>query len=119
MSAIIVVTAQDIEQHRPALIAWAEANGLDPNLIDPHSITIDRVGDRKVILYTEHQVNAHGRKLLDPQTGRVLKIHRSRTLRHALPEGIGRRLCTCTLGQLDPECTDHQAATEGDQTPGG
>ncbi|WNI16626.1 hypothetical protein [Actinacidiphila sp. ITFR-21] len=120
MSMIHVVTSQDIERHRLALIAWAEANGLDPNLMDPAGLTIEQVGDRTVILYSEHQLSQDGKKLVDPDhPGRTLVIRRSRTLRHALPEGIGRRLCTCTLGEVDPGCPDHPADTEGDRTLGG
>jgi hypothetical protein len=107
-----IITEQDVEQHRPALIAWAEANGLDPQRIALYPLTIEQIGDRKVIAYDEHQVNEHGRPLVDPaRPTQVLTVHRSRTLRHALPEGIGRPLCTCTLGQHCPGCLgdqDHQ-----------
>jgi len=107
-SVIHVITEQDIDQHRPALIAWAEANGLDPTRIDPHGLTVEHDGNSKVIVYYEHQVDANGNKLVDPdRPNQVLKAHRTRPLRHALPEGIGRPLCTCTVGRLEPGCRDH------------
>lgn len=117
---IHVVTKQDSREYRSALIAWATANGLDADRIAEDGLTIEQVGDRQVIAYSEYQVDAHGRTLVD-LTGpnRYQTVHRTRTLRHALPEGIGRPLCTCTLNQLDPACSDHQAATQRDETPGG
>lgn len=113
---IHVVTQQDIEQHRPALIAWAEANGLDPNRIDKSGLTIERHGDHQVIAYTEFQVDENGLKIFDPGTNRALRVHRSRPLRHALPDGIGRPLCLCTLGQLDPDCQDHPESSDVTQS---
>ncbi|WNI16921.1 hypothetical protein [Actinacidiphila sp. ITFR-21] len=121
MTVIHVVTEQDVIEHRPALIAWAKANGLEPRLIDQCGLTIEQVGDRQMIVYTEHQVGAHGAKIIDPDRNEVLKIPRSRTLTQPLPEGIGQRVCTCTLSARCPACcgTEPGADTEGDQAPGG
>lgn len=110
MTPTWIVTEHDIEQHRPALIAWAEANGLDPKRIAPHDLTIDQDGDRQVIAYTEYQVNENGNKLVD-LTGpsRYATAQRTAPLRHALPEGIGEALCTCTLGEQCPGCRSKRA----------
>lgn len=107
MTTIHVITEADVRQHRPVLCEWAEANGLDPNRVDRSGLTIEQHGDHKVIAYSEIQVDARGRKILGPGTGRALRLHRTATLRQALPEGIGRLLCMCTLSHRDPECTRH------------
>jgi hypothetical protein len=110
---VIVITHQDIEQHRPALVAWAEANGLSPKVIDPHSLVIETIHGRPVILYTEHQTGRNGMPLIDPDhTDQVLRVRRSRVMLHGLPEGMGRRLCACTLGRLDPDCGDHSTPAD-------
>lgn len=113
MTAIHVITEAEVRQHRPALCAWAEANGLDPNRMDAHGLTIEQVDGRTVIAYSEIQHGTDGRPLVDPsRRSSHLTVHRTRTLRHALPEGIGRPLCTCTLGRLDPDCRDHPGSTD-------
>lgn len=104
---IHVVTEQDIEDHAPVLINWAAANGLDPARVDRSGLTIEQHGDRTVIAYTEVQLDTNGRKILGPGVGPAFRLHRTATLRQALPEGIGRPLCTCTLQQVDPACTHH------------
>lgn len=98
-----VVSHQDMEEHRPALIAWAEANGLDPNRIAIDDLIIEKVGDRQVVSYTEYVVDADGRKMLDLTTShRYQTVRRTRTLRQAFPECIGQPLCTCVLDRLNP-----------------
>lgn len=105
---IHVVTGRDIEQHRPVLINWAAANGIDPDRIDQSGLTIEQHGNHEVIAFTEFQLDEHGRKLIDPgRPGHALRVHRSQPLRHPLPDGIGWPLCLCTLSHRDPECTHH------------
>jgi hypothetical protein len=105
-----IITEQDISEHRPALIAWAEANGLDPTRIDPHGLTIEQSNDGQAIQFTEYQVHEDGTKVLDLTTPqRYATTQRTAPLRHALPEGIGQALCTCTLGEQCPACVTERA----------
>jgi hypothetical protein len=103
-----LITEQDIARHRPALIAWAEANGLDPDRISQDGLAVEYHGNRQVIVYDEYQLDQHGAPITDPdRPGQVLRVRRSRPLRHALPDGLGRSLCACALGQPAPGCPDH------------
>jgi predicted exporter len=61
-----VITPTDIEQHRAALCAWAEDNGIDPKTATMDPITIRPVGDRALIEYRAYLVDANGRWRMDP-----------------------------------------------------
>jgi hypothetical protein len=62
-----VITPQDIWQHRTALHAWAEANGIDPDTVAVAPITIRQRGDHSVIEYQAFALDEGGRTLVDPQ----------------------------------------------------
>lgn len=62
-----VITPQDFRQHRMALHAWAEANGIDPGTVAVAPITIWQRGDHSVIEYQAFVLSEQGRKIVDPQ----------------------------------------------------
>ncbi|MET8765850.1 hypothetical protein [Streptomyces sp. NPDC004658] len=82
------INAQDMERHREALIAWAQANGLDPrNVAQTPGLTIERAGHRTVICYEEIQRDDQDRPMVDPaDPPQVWTIKRAAALRVSLPE---------------------------------
>ncbi|MER8220329.1 hypothetical protein ABTZ58_06975 [Streptomyces sp. NPDC094143] len=75
-----VITATDIEQHRAALCAWAEANGIDPKTIALSPFTICTRGDHAVIEYRAFLVDEEGRRLFDRDEQDALTVTRTARL---------------------------------------
>ncbi|MCD2461964.1 hypothetical protein MBT42_00125 [Streptomyces sp. MBT42] len=89
---ITSITAEDIEQHREVLCAWARANGLEPNDVAAGpGLTVERVGRRTVIVYSEFQRGADGKRLVDLDKAEAVTVRRSVTqvetlAQHGYPE---------------------------------
>ncbi|MEW2161433.1 hypothetical protein AB0912_00250 [Streptomyces sp. NPDC007084] len=69
----IVITPKDMERLRPALCAWAEANGIDPKGVAVEPITVCFAVDSPKIEYVAFVLDEEGRRQVDPHgTDRVL-----------------------------------------------
>lgn len=62
----VVITPKDMERHRPALCAWAEANGIDPKGVAAEPITVCLAGYRAKIEYVAFVLDEEGRRQVDP-----------------------------------------------------
>ncbi|MFJ8603402.1 hypothetical protein ACIREM_32790 [Streptomyces shenzhenensis] len=71
-----VITPQDIERHRPALYAWAEANGIDPKTVALSPLTIRSRGDHAVIEYAAFVLDEEGRRLFDREESGAQTVRR-------------------------------------------
>ncbi|MBM9621017.1 hypothetical protein [Streptomyces zhihengii] len=78
MTVQLRLTAAEIDAHRPALLTWVRANGIEPRTMSDRELSIEEHGTRTVICYREIQTDQHGRHLADPtHPGEVLTIRRS------------------------------------------
>ncbi|MET8693622.1 hypothetical protein ABZV65_13885 [Streptomyces bauhiniae] len=75
------ITAKDMAEHREALCAWAEANGLDPKLISADPVIVCHQGARPLIEYQAFVLDEAGRRQLDPTAkDAVLTVRRTTRL---------------------------------------
>lgn len=76
-----VIMLTDVNRHRAALCAWAEANGIEPKTVTLDPITIRPHGDGLVIEYRAYLLDEEGHQQLDPdQRDEVLTVRRSARL---------------------------------------
>jgi hypothetical protein len=108
VTAITVISEDDIRHYRELLIPWAKANHIDPTTVAVQPIVVIEASDNAIIGYAKYLTDTFGKHYMDP-----LRRDRAATASHTVPmlvqppSGLGRRLCTCTTDQLDPECSDH------------
>lgn len=71
---ITTITAEDIDEHREVLCAWARANGIEPeDVAAGPGMSVERTGRRTVIVY--HQIHRGGDGLvLRDDSGARLEI---------------------------------------------
>lgn len=82
---LVTITEQDMEQRRAELCRWYELNGLVPANVAATQVTVERVGNRQVIVYDEIQRSQDGRALVHPDDPeRVWTVRRSSPLRVSL-----------------------------------
>lgn len=106
---LTTITAEDIQVHRAALCAWAEANRLDLDRVAEDTITVEAVGGRTVICYREIQCDLAGRPLVDPsQPAGALTVRRS------VDQRVSLEAADVRLGPAGPEQPAGGAVTQGD-----
>lgn len=88
MTVLRLLLADEIALHRIQLCDWMRANNVDPDSVNSTWVSIERDGQEPpVIRYQAFKVNAHGRRMVDPDDGtRVWVEQRTAPLIVPLPE---------------------------------
>lgn len=54
-------------QHRKVLAAWLTANGIDPMTVSDQWLSIEQLGEQRLIRYTAYRTTPEGGRLIDPR----------------------------------------------------
>ncbi|MCD2465541.1 hypothetical protein MBT42_18465 [Streptomyces sp. MBT42] len=107
---ITSITAEDIESSTARCCARGPgANGLEPNDVAAGpGLTVERVGRRTVIVYSEFQRGADGKRLVDLDKAEAVTVRRSVT-----------QVGDARSARLPGVRPDRLTVTVCDRTPGG